>query len=181
MRCRHGMDLAVLMVSRAITWRDTERTTQARAEGQRVEEGGWAATNRLGRGRRRRSMIKEHGVALRKLLRADEPRGPTLQEEKEAAVARLSELEAERVTLAGDLARARDAHRHAAARLKTKNRAVTDARKDERKKAAGISKAARQRMKKEAKAARLKMAVAAAERAERAVEDSVVKLRKYQA
>ena len=123
-------------------------------------------------------MIKEHGVALRKLLRADEPRGPTLQEEKEAAVARLSELEAERVTLAGDLARARDAHRHAAARLKTKNRAVTDARKDERKKAAGISKAAWQRMKKEAKAARLKMAVAAAERAERAVEDSVEKLRK---
>ena len=64
-------------------------------------------------------------------IKALEP-GPTIEEEWAAAQAQLGGLEEERAKLVRELATARDSHKHAAARLKTKIRAVSDTRKDER-------------------------------------------------
>jgi hypothetical protein len=77
-------------------------------------------------------MVKDHGVALCKLLLSEEPRGPTMQEELLALQRQVAELEASKVEAERALALKADAHKHAAARLKAKAKAVSEARRDER-------------------------------------------------
>ena len=88
------------------------------------------------------SMIKEHGVALRKLLVSDEPVGPTVEEQLQEAEARAVALAAEVKAAEAEVAAAkkatataRDTQKHQAARLKKRSKAVTEARRDERAKA----------------------------------------------
>ena len=76
------------------------------------------------------------GVTLRKLLKLDTPleEVPTIEMKLKEAEERVAELETENADLKTDLRKAKDAHWHSATRLKEKNTAVTEARRDERSK-----------------------------------------------
>jgi hypothetical protein len=99
-------------------------------------------------------MINKHGLELRKLLKSDAPRGPTMAEKLADSIAREAVLASEVTVMESKLETKTQAHKKAAQRLKAKNKAATDARKNERKKLANISKAQRQAFNTRLRAAR---------------------------
>ena len=119
-------------------------------------------------------LVTDHGVKLRKLLKAAD-RGealPTALERAQAAEAQAAAAEAKAQKLKMELDAARvekakvvDKHRKAAAALKSKNRAVTDARKDTKRKLLGVSKEERKKRLAQAKEARKRIAEKEAEKA----------------
>ena len=103
------------------------------------------------------------GIALRKLLKLDVPLAEVPTIEMELAEAQAEAMRVPKLVVERD--RARDSHRKAQARAKTKCRAATDARKAKRRKLAGVSKQEVQKRRKQAAAARVKIQAAEAAKA----------------
>ena len=80
-------------------------------------------------------LVKQHGVALRKMITSDAPRGPTIVEERDAALERVEELEEELEDTEAEKKKAKETARKQATRLKAQNTKATAARVDERSKA----------------------------------------------
>ena len=126
------------------------------------------------------TLVKRRGVALRRLIHDDTPleEWQTPREEIEQLQQQKATAESQLREKTLTLALVTDKHRQAAKRLREKNKAVTDARKDERRKIAGISKAEQKRRKEQAKAVRAKLAAAAQAKAEQRSAEATAELRK---
>ena len=131
------------------------------------------------------SLVKRSGVALRKLLHAPQEQQPTAVEviaRLQGALAEKSEEVASKdkevAAAKKKAATAENNHYQSAKRLKLKSKAVTDARKAERKKAKVTAQAERKSRLAQAKAARIRDAAIYKAAAEREVAGDVKELKK---